>query len=160
MRLLQSSRFRLKLQQVLWITLAWMIIGALDALNTYSISDSEYMESVAGFNFSRYFWVNTLSAAFVGILSGSVLIFYLRERFRNKPFGFTLLVNSLMISGINYIIFLISYSTFLQLKLDSWLWNVDVITGFTSTIAECLLSQNSHPLVGGGPRYIDWFACE
>lgn len=134
MRILQASRFKLKLRQVIGITLAWMFIGALDALNTYSISDSEYMRSVAGFDFARYFWVNTLSAAFVGFFSGSVLVFYLRERFRNKPFGFTLLVNTLLISAINYIIILLAFSIFLNLKFDAWLLKIDMLTGFASTI--------------------------
>lgn len=134
MRLLQASRFRIKLVQVFWITLAWTLIGALDALNTYSISDSEYMKSIAGFNFARYFWVNTLSATFVGILSGSILVFYLREKFRSKPFGFTLLVNSLLISTINYTIIILAYSFFLNLKFEAWLFHMDILSGFSSTI--------------------------
>lgn len=135
MRLLQASRFRIKLVQVLWITLVWTLIGAFDALNTYSISDSEYMESIAGFNFSRYFWVNTIAAAFFSLLSGSVLVFYLREKFRNKPFGFTLLVNSLLISTINYTIIILAYSFFLNLKFDAWLFQSDLLTSIISPIS-------------------------
>lgn len=118
MKILPSGKLKIKLKQVMWITLAWTVIGTLDALNIYAMSYSDYLVVRTYFNdFSRYLWVNSLSGFFSGIISGSILIFYLRERFRNRSFGFSLLINSIAISTINFAISAIAFDLFMHLKL-------------------------------------------
>ncbi|MDX1939985.1 MAG: adenylate/guanylate cyclase domain-containing protein [Saprospiraceae bacterium] len=116
MGILQAGRRRIKLGRLAWIILVWTVLGALDALNTHVMTNSEYVNPTRLYDFNRYFWVNTLAAFAAGIISGSILVFFLRERFRNKAFGFTILVNSLVISLINFGIIAVIYDVFFSLE--------------------------------------------
>ena len=116
MKILRASWFRIKFRQVIEITLVWTLVGALDALNTHALSGSEFLEQAAGYSFFRSFWVSMLSATFAGLISGPILVFYLRERFRSSSFGFALLINSLLISALNIILTSFTYDFFFNLS--------------------------------------------
>ncbi len=116
MRILQSSRRRIKLGRLAWITAVWTFFAALDALNTHVMAGSEYMHPTAIYNFGLYFRVHTLAAFAAGIISGSILVFFLRERFRAKAFGFTILTNSVVISLLNFGISMVAYALFLSVE--------------------------------------------
>ena len=119
MRILPSGQLKIKLKQVMWLTVAWTLIGLLDALNIHAMSYSDYIIiKTYSYDFNRYLWVNTLSGFFSGIISGSILIFYLRERFRNRSFGFSLLINSIAISTINFIIGAVAFDLFMSIRLS------------------------------------------
>ncbi len=98
--------------------MAWTLLGILDALNTHVMTGSEFVEPTGLYDFTRYFWVNTLAAFLAGVLSGSILVFFLRERFRTKAFGFSILVNSIVISLLNFGIVMVVYDIFIGLQ--SW----------------------------------------
>ena len=116
MKFLQAGRMRIMIRQVCWITFFWTLVGALDALHLHTMSDNEFIQQTSLYNFNRFFLVNTLGAFFSGTIAGSILIFYLRERFRNKSFGFSLLVNSLVISTFNFGISAIFFDLFFSLR--------------------------------------------
>lgn len=107
---------KIKRIRVLWITVAWTLLGILDALNTHVMTGSEFVEPTGLYDFSRYFWVNTLAAFLAGVISGSILVFFLRERFRTKAFGVSILVNSVVISLFNFGIVMIVYDIFIGLQ--------------------------------------------
>lgn len=101
------------IRQISGITMAWTLVGALDALNTHFILNGDLIGPLGNYDFVRNFWVSTLSACFAGIFSGSFLIFFLRERFRRKSFGLAILVNSLIISTLNFAISAVAHDLFL-----------------------------------------------
>ena len=94
MREQYTRRFRLKLNQLFWIIIWWTLLGALDALGAYSLSAGW---SVRDAGVVRFVLFNTLSAFFSGIISGGFLVFFLRDRFTMKSFGFALLISSFVI---------------------------------------------------------------
>lgn len=114
--LLKAVKLRIKRKRLLWIIIAWTLLGALDALNTHVMTGSEFVEPTGLYDFTRYFWVNTLAAFLAGLVSGSILIFFLRERFRTKAFGFSILVNSVVISLLNFGIVMVVYDIFIGLQ--------------------------------------------
>lgn len=117
MRTLHAGRRRIKLGRLAWIIVTWTILGALDALNTHVMTGSEYVQPTGMYDFQRYFWVNTLAAFAAAIISGSILVFFLRERFRTQAFGFNILVSSLVISLINFGIIIIAYDVFFSVQV-------------------------------------------
>lgn len=104
MRLLPSGPLRIKLIAVLWITIVWTIVGALDTLNMHAGSFNDHLIKTPEYDIWKYLRINITTSFFSGIISGTILVFYLREQLRNKAFGFSLLINSLAISIINFVI--------------------------------------------------------
>jgi adenylate cyclase len=112
---------------MLWITAAWTTLGALDALNTHVMTQSSYLQITGKYDFQQYFWVNTLAAFAAGIISGSILVFFLRERLRSKAFGFAIFVNSLIVSLLNFGISIVAYNVFLSVQFGKNPFNSQVL---------------------------------
>jgi adenylate cyclase len=127
MNLEQLGRFRIMVRQVVWIAIFWTILGALDALNTHAISNGIYIQRTEQYNFSHYFWVNTLGGTVAGIISGSFLIFFLRERFRSKSFGFALVVNSVVIASLNFALSAAAYNLYLSVQTGRGVFSPQVL---------------------------------
>ncbi len=117
----------MKFIKVMWITLVWTIVGVLDALNTHAITRVGYFHLDEEYPFAQYLLVNTLSATFAGLVSGAILIFFLREWVRAKSFGFALVVNSMVIAILNLLITVLTYSLFFSFYLKEVWWHPDVI---------------------------------
>ncbi|GJM35391.1 MAG: hypothetical protein DHS20C18_43920 [Saprospiraceae bacterium] len=117
----------MKFSKVMWITLGWTFVGILDALNTHAITKAGYIHLVENYNFVHYFLVNTLSAFFAGLVSGTILIFFLREWVRAKSFGFALVVNSMVIAILNLLISVLAFSLSSSIYLKEMLWHPAVM---------------------------------
>lgn len=88
----------------------------LDALNTRALADSTYLNQTNSYDFHRYMRVSVLAAFTSGIVCGVVFLFFLRDRFRTKTFGFALLINSIAISALCSAFSTIAYAVFLGLR--------------------------------------------
>ncbi len=113
-----KGRTKRRVGQIIWITLFWTLAGALDALNTQSLAMSQYMNPTEVYDFNSSFWVSVISAAVTAILSGAILLFYLRDLFLTKSFGAALVFNSIVISALNFLFSAIFYDLFLSAKLQ------------------------------------------
>ncbi len=90
------------LRQMIWIMSVWLFIGILDALNTYAVAEGVLLEANTNYNWPRFLSVKIITALFAGIFSSIILLFFLRDQLRGKSFGFALLLNSLVISLLNF----------------------------------------------------------
>ena len=142
MRILQSSRRRIKLGRLAWITAVWTFFAALDALNTHVMAGSEYMHPTAIYNFELYFRVHTLAAFAAGVISGSILVFFLRERFRAKAFGFTILTNSVVISLLNFGISMVAYALFLSVESGKNPLHIEIIEATATLMQSAFYLKN------------------
>lgn len=113
-----KGRTKRRVGQIIWITLFWTLAGALDALNTQALAVSQYMDPTEVYDFNSSFWVSVISAAVTAILSGAILLFYLRDLFLTKSFGAALVFNSIVISALNFLFSAIFYDLFLSAKLQ------------------------------------------
>ncbi len=113
-----GGKFRIQIRQLLGITVIWTIVWALDALNTEALAKSEYIQRTAADSFWRFFLVNSLAATVAGLVSGSILVFWLREQMRTRSFGFALLVNTVVISLLNFGFTILAYDLFLTVSPD------------------------------------------
>lgn len=117
MRLLPIGQYGIKIRQIVWITVLWTLFGVFDALNTQAIVASHYVNPTDLYRFDHYFWRNVLSAFLAGLLSGTLLLFYLRERVRSKSFGFAILINSFIVSLVNFGVTAVAYDLYTSLVL-------------------------------------------
>lgn len=113
-----KGRTKRRVGQIIWITLFWTLAGALDALNTQALALSQYMDPTEVYDFNSSFWVSVISAAVTAMLSGAILLFYLRDLFLTKSFGAALVFNSIVISALNFLFSAIFYDLFLSAKLQ------------------------------------------
>ncbi len=127
MRFFQTRRFRIKFVKVMYITLVWTLVGILDALNTHAITRVGYFHLNAEYPFGQYLMVNTLSALLSGLISGVILMYFLREWVRAKSFGFALVVNSMVIAVLNLLITVFTYSIFFSFYHRETPWHPDVV---------------------------------
>ncbi|MCB0650072.1 MAG: adenylate/guanylate cyclase domain-containing protein [Saprospiraceae bacterium] len=127
MRILNIVRLKIKGQRVAWITIGWTMAALLDNINTRTIGASRYIEVLPDYEFNFVFNINIFSAFLAGIISGSLLIFYLRERFRKASFGYAILINALIISALNVAISALSYTLFIAFKLGLGLFHPEVL---------------------------------
>ncbi|MCB0567430.1 MAG: adenylate/guanylate cyclase domain-containing protein [Phaeodactylibacter sp.] len=117
MKALAKSRLALRLRQVAGISMAWAFIGALDAYFIHAASNNDYLQRTEAYDFFRFFWGNTVASFLGGILAGSLLVFYMRERFRDYPFGLALLLNSIIISIFSFAFTALAFDVFLSQHL-------------------------------------------
>lgn len=122
-----KGRTKRRVAQILWITFFWTLAGALDALNTQALALSQYMNPAEMYDFNSYFWVSVISAFVTAILSGAILLFYLRDLFLTKSFGAALVFNSIVISALNFLFSAIFHDLFLSARLESSPLASDVI---------------------------------
>lgn len=130
------------LRQVGWITFFWTLIGALDAFYLHAFSDNEYITRTPQYDFRQLFWANTLTAFFAGLLGGAFLIFFLRERFRHKSFGYILLVNSVIISLFNLFVNNLLFDLFFRLVSGQMHLDAQVIEETGALLRSSFFAKN------------------
>jgi hypothetical protein len=112
---LPESRRRIKVIQVVWITIGWGMVGALEAWSTQALFSSSFVTPAAAFDPQRYLIVNILTWLLAGLISGVTLIFFLRERLRARSFGVALILNSVVLTIINFSVSGLAFTVFLRL---------------------------------------------
>lgn len=111
-----EGRFAYKFRWVLGIIIAWAVIGALDAFNTNALVQSGDIQPTESYYFWRYLIVNTASGALAGAISGTLLVYVLREKLRNKSFGAALVINTVVVVAINFSISIVANELFISLR--------------------------------------------
>lgn len=127
MRILNAVRLKIKFQRVATIAIAWAVAAFIDNINTRTILASRYIDLSPDYEIDFVFTINVFSAFLSGLISGSLLVFYLRERFRKASFGLAILFNSFVISALNVGISAGSYILFLSFKLKKLPFHPDVL---------------------------------
>ncbi len=116
--ILPNGRKRFLVSQLMWIVFVWTVVGALDALNIDALIKSPIVIGRPAYEFKQYLFVKIFSAFFSGLLSGGILVFFLRERARYVSMGFALIINSAIISMLNFGIIAFVHRFFLDLDYD------------------------------------------
>ncbi len=112
-----SGISKVKIRQILWISAIWTGLGALDALNTQAVAFTSFLSIPRTYIFERFFLVNTITALLSGLISGTVFIFFMRERLQGHSYGFAIAVSSLVVISINFFITILGYELFLSSQI-------------------------------------------
>ncbi|MCB0632521.1 MAG: adenylate/guanylate cyclase domain-containing protein [Saprospiraceae bacterium] len=142
MALFESGRNRRRIIQIAWIAAFWTLVGMLDAFNTHALADSTYLMQTHFYDFIRYLRVSVLAAFTSGIVCGVVFLFFLRDRFRTKTFGFALLINSIAISALCSAFSTVAYAIFLSLRYQEQILSDRVLTETRQWLASGLYIKN------------------
>lgn len=87
-----TERLHLKFSKLGIIIGAWLFIGSLIACYDYSVLRSEMSVGFSqAFSFPRHLLFSLTAALLGALMGGSFLVFYVNEKYRDKPYGFTVL---------------------------------------------------------------------
>ena len=93
-----STKLKIKLSKVLWITLLWTVIGVLVTGYIHVLSfDFPVFEATEQYSYIELLVAYFLTTLVSGLVAGFLLIFYLRGRFRNKSFLVAVFFNTIIL---------------------------------------------------------------
>lgn len=88
-----SKPTKIKLNKLLVIIVSWMMIGTAMALYDHAAFHSEYsLGTSAYYSFLQSLTFNTLAGLMGAVLGGSFLIFFVNEKYRERPYGQIILI--------------------------------------------------------------------
>lgn len=89
---IMNQRLRLKFRKLGIIIIAWLFIGLLIACYDFFALQSEISAGTsANFSLGRHLIFSMVAGLLGAIMGGSFLVFYVNEKYRDKPYGFTIL---------------------------------------------------------------------
>ncbi len=142
MRFYGEGLNRRRISIVLWITGFWTAAAVLDVLNTHAISGTALLAPTPVYNFPLFFTVNTLTAVASSLLSGSLLMFFLRDQVRSRSFGFAIMVNSFLIALLNVLFSTFGLAVYLSYQLGVPCWSETVKITVVELMRSGLLVKN------------------
>lgn len=118
---LAPSRY-IYIRQVVAIVIIWTLIGVVDALHIHLLSQGLYLNQTPAYDFNLFISLGALSYFLSGLLSGWLLVFYLRPWSRKRAFGISVLLNTTIITLVNLLISALVYHFLISYREDqSWL---------------------------------------
>ena len=142
MRLQNTVRLKIKLRRVAWISLSWTLAAVFDNINTNAIIASNHLQPTIPLQSDTYLSISILSAFLASILSGLLLVFYLRERFRKESFGVGILINGFIISTLNILVSAIVYNIYFSLKFKHFPLHEEVLHASSQLFSDSLFLKN------------------
>jgi adenylate cyclase len=108
-----TQRQRLKFYKLGIIVVSWLVIGCIMTFYDYFVLTSGLSAGrSATFTLQGHFILNIVAAFLGALMGGSFLVFYVNEKYRDKPYGFTLaavvLSFILVVSIITFVLALIA----------------------------------------------------
>lgn len=86
-----NQRLRLKLTKLIVIILSWMVIGFLIGCYDYIAMKSNIsLGPSVGFSLGEHLFLSVMAGFLGAIMGGSFLVFFVNEKYRDKPYGFTI----------------------------------------------------------------------
>lgn len=106
------------IRQVVAITVIWTLIGVMDALHIHLLSQGLYLNRTPAYDFGLFILLGSLSYFLSGLLSGWLLVFYLRPWSRKRPFGVSVLLNTTIVTLLNLLISAVVYHLLVSYRGD------------------------------------------
>ena len=85
--------FKIKFSKILYITVSWILASLYFSFLIYLLF-VPYLEQF-NINMGYSLTINSLAALFAGLILGSFEMFYFKDRFRKKPFIYTIISKSI-----------------------------------------------------------------
>lgn len=110
MKLSVSPYTKLKIRNVLFITMAWIVVGVLIAVYNHFIGKSVTELEYRNYDLETNIITNVISTFIAGLIGGAVLIFFLKDKFRKKPLGISILIYTASVVFIIVVISILAYA--------------------------------------------------
>ncbi|MBO9151723.1 adenylate/guanylate cyclase domain-containing protein [Chitinophaga sp. GCM10012297] len=100
-----NRRTHIKLRQLALIVVSWLFIGILIALYDHLVLHTTNSAGpAAGYSFTKSLVVNMIAGLIGALLGGSLIVFYVNDKFQDKPYGYTILAVTLSFVGVVLIV--------------------------------------------------------
>ncbi len=134
-----TRRTSLKFAQLKVIVITWLIIGIMIALYDHLVLLTHTSQGPApGYSLSSSIIVNMIAALVGALLGGSFLVFYINERYRDKPYGYTVIAVTLsftlIIVLISFVLRAVAYPDIHRLFKNGLVWAV--VVGITQLLLQ------------------------
>ena len=130
-----SFQTREQLKKVLWITLFWTFVSALQYGNSYSTL--KYFDyDFGGLNPSNFFFGSLFTGLIAGLLGGSSIVFFWEKWLRTKSYSKSLFYIFLSYTIIYFLVMLFSLVYNYSLQLDMPLTSPEVIDSVTTDLMD------------------------
>ena len=159
-----KARLRLQLLKLFWICLFWMIIAIGQFLFEYEVLIN-HQALPDNFHFWPYLLSDLVATFLGGLIGGSIMVFYLEDWFRDRPYGHALalvfLVYTIISLLISYLGLGLLYSLELkqsifapevQSEIKGYLWSLEYFKNYSLwliivflTIASLLVNDKYGP---------------
>lgn len=91
-----KRRTQIKLRQLAVITVAWILVGCLMSVYDHLVLHTHNsLGPSPDYSFSLLLMMNTIAAIVGSMIGGSLLVFYINEKFQEKPYGYTIVAVAL-----------------------------------------------------------------
>ena len=127
MNLTPSTKFKIKLGQIIITGLVWGLVGALDTIITWCIGKSHYMEPNEFYDFKFDILLTTTGFLVGGLAAGALILIALKNRWNKKPFWVAFVNYSLAIFFFHCIISWLFYGYRFSYELQQDLFDSEVI---------------------------------
>ena len=118
MNTLLSTKTKIKINRVLWVGIAWGLLGSLEPIITWSVVKSYYMPQNNSYNFYFDLTFTPIAFFFGGLSAGTLLVFILKGRWNKRPFWVSFTYTSLVISIFHIILSWVTYIYMFSYELD------------------------------------------
>jgi len=99
-----TAKLRVKLSKVLWITGIWMLVAVLESLYIHTLAiDFVPFQTNEYYDFEELLKIQVITATLAGFILGSLLIFFLRGRFRDRSFLEAVFLNTAILTIILFV---------------------------------------------------------
>jgi hypothetical protein len=105
---IKSIKLQINLKRLIYLTIAWVFAGLFFTIIEFllvnpasKIPDIKFLTPdvhISSYDFWRSVSTTMLGAVIAGLSIGAFEIFYFHNRFRKKPFGYTVFIKSLVYS--------------------------------------------------------------
>jgi adenylate cyclase len=122
-------KFQIQFRLVLWIAFVWFLVGVLDTSFMASLYSNIYVQPTKDGNFVPALLITYgLGYGLCGFFVASLLIFFLKNKFRNNPFFHYLLVSIFLIVFIALIMNVFGYLIYFSIFLNQPLFHSTVLS--------------------------------
>jgi hypothetical protein len=139
-----TIKSRMKFREVAIMTAAWVIIAFIgvwyDYLTIYSVV---YEIGIEKYDLKSTLITTLLGVLMAGLIGGSFYVFYLKDRFRGKPFLYSALLNSAIMLVIIIVLGILSAVIYNSIFLESSPFSLEVFYGVIEFSRSSLIWQNT-----------------
>jgi adenylate cyclase len=134
-----TRRNNLKFAQLRVIIIAWLIIGVMIALYDHLVLFTHTSQGPApGYSLASSIVVNMIAALVGALLGGGLLVFYINEKYQDKPYGYTVISVTLffilIIVLISFILQAVAYPDIHRVFKNGLVWAV--VVGITQLLLQ------------------------
>ena len=89
-----SNAIKIKTRQVFFISFSWLVISMLIVLHDYLFQSELKLRGIESYNGANAAFTSLFAVLIAGLLAAPFIVFYLKDRFKNRPLWFSLLFNT------------------------------------------------------------------